>query len=98
MNLILNKNIKIGEVTFLSFVLGMLWKFPDRYQKLIFNSIDRELDENENFMGALKREILEETGIYLESIEFVDNEEIYAWGTIFKENDKYFVFKPDNTE
>jgi hypothetical protein len=54
--------------------------------------------ENNDYFDKIYNTILEETGIYLESIEFVDNEEIYAWGTIFKEDDKYFVFKPDNTE
>ena len=48
-NLIIDKNVKIGDVTFLCFVLGVLWKFPDKYQKIIFDNINREMDEQEKY-------------------------------------------------
>jgi len=68
---------------------------------LIFENIfhkDEFNDDVEKYFDKIYQAILEETGMYLENIELVDNEEIYAWGTIFKENDKYYVCKPDNIE
>jgi hypothetical protein len=52
----------------------------------------------EKYFDKLYEIILSETGIYLEDIEIIDSEELYAWGTIYKEDDKYYTSKPDNTE
>lgn len=52
----------------------------------------------EKYFDTLYETILLETGIYLEDIEIIDETELYAWGTIYKENDKYYTCKPDNTE
>lgn len=49
LNLILDKSVKIGENTLLCHVLSILWKFTDEYQKIIFNSINREMDEEEQY-------------------------------------------------
>ena len=48
-NIILDKNIMVGNNTLLCHVLATLWKIPNEYQKLIFNSINRELDEDEQY-------------------------------------------------
>jgi hypothetical protein len=52
----------------------------------------------EKYFDKLYEIILSETGIYLEDIEIIDETELYAWGTIYKEDDKYYTCKPDNTE
>ena len=52
----------------------------------------------EKYFDTLYDIILSETGIYLEDIEIIDETELYAWGTIYKEDDKYYTCKPDNTE
>jgi len=68
---------------------------------LIFENIfhkDEYSNDVEKYFDKIYHTVLEETGMYLESIELIDNDEIYAWGTIFKEDDKYYVYKPDNTE
>jgi hypothetical protein len=52
----------------------------------------------EKHFDTLYEIILSETGIYLEDIEIIDETELYAWGTIYKEDDKYYTCKPDNTE
>lgn len=54
--------------------------------------------EMEKYFDTLYDIILSETGIYLEDIEIIDETELYAWGTIYKEDDKYYTCKPDNTE
>jgi hypothetical protein len=68
---------------------------------LVFENIFHNNDYNdkvEEHFDLIYKIVLEETGIFLENIEVVDHDEIYAWGSIFKEDDKYYVFKPDNTE
>ena len=45
----IDKNIMVGNNTLLCHVLAILWKIPNEYQKLIFNSINRELDEDEQY-------------------------------------------------
>jgi len=52
----------------------------------------------ETYFDAIYNVIYLETGIYLENIEIIDKEEIHAWGSIYKEDDKYYAAKPDNTE
>jgi hypothetical protein len=89
-NVEINKEDKIGKNDKENYVVDLL--FENIFYKDDYN------DNVEKYFDKIYHTILDETGIYLESIEFVDNEEIYAWGTIFKENEKYFVFKPDNTE
>lgn len=67
----------------------------------IFQNIfqkDEYTPEIEKYFDTLYEIILSETGIYLEDIEIIDSEELYAWGTIYKEDDKYYTCKPDNTE
>ena len=63
----------------------------------IFKKDEYTLDM-EKYFDTLYETILLETGIYLEDIEIIDSEELYAWGTIYKEDDKYYTCKPDNTE
>jgi len=67
----------------------------------IFQNIfykDEYTPEIEKYFDTLYETVLLETGIYLEDIEIIDSEELYAWGTIYKEDDKYYTCKPDNTE
>lgn len=52
----------------------------------------------EEYFDKIYNTVLEETGIYLDNIEMIDHEEIHAWGIIFKQDDQYYVRKPDNTE
>ena len=63
----------------------------------IFKKDEYTLDM-EKYFDTLYDTILLETGIYLEDIEIIDETELYAWGTIYKEDDKYYTCKPDNTE
>ena len=63
----------------------------------IFQKDEYTLDM-EKYFDTLYETILLETGIYLEDIEIIDETELYAWGTIYKEDDKYYTCKPDNTE
>ena len=89
-NVEINKEDQIGKNNKDNYVVDLI--FENIFYKDDFN------EDVEKYFDKIYQTILEETGIYLENIEFIDNEEIYAWGTIFKEDDKYFVFKPDNTE
>jgi len=59
---------------------------------------DEYTPDMEKYFDTLDETILLETGIYLEDIEIIDETELYAWGTIYKEDDKYYTCKPDNTE
>jgi hypothetical protein len=86
----INKENMIGEEGKDSYVVD--FSFKNIFYKDEFN------DTVEQYFDKIYHTVLEESGIYLENIELVDNEEIYAWGTIFKENDEYYVTKPDNTE
>jgi len=63
----------------------------------IFNTIEFN-DKVEAYYDKIYNTILEKTGIYLENIEAVDEVEIYCWGSIYKEDDKFYTYKPDSIE
>jgi hypothetical protein len=63
----------------------------------IFHSVEFN-DKVEAYFDKIYNTILEKTGIYLESIETVDEVEIYCWGSIYKEDDKLYTYKPNSIE
>jgi hypothetical protein len=89
-NVEINKESNIGKDGKDNYVVDFLFTN-------IFESDEYTLDMETHF-DAIYNVILLETGIYLESIEAIDREEIHAWGTIYKEGEKYYAAKPDNTE
>jgi hypothetical protein len=89
-NVEINKEDKIGVTGKDNYIVDLVFEN-------IFHINDYN-DKVEEYFDQIYKTILEETGIFLENIEVVDHDEIYAWGTIFKEDDKYYVYKPDNTE
>ena len=89
-NVEINKESNIGKDGKDNYVVDFLFTN-------IFESDEYTIDMETHF-DAIYNVILLETGIYLESIEAVDKEEIHAWGTIYKEGEKYYAAKPDNTE
>jgi len=89
-NVEINKESNIGKDGKDNYVVDFLFTN-------IFESDEYTMDMETHF-DAIYNVILLETGIYLESIEAIDREEIHAWGTIYKEGEKYYAAKPDNTE
>ena len=89
-NVEINKESNIGKDGKDNYVVDFLFTN-------IFESDEFTMDMETHF-DAIYNVILLETGIYLESIEAVDREEIHAWGTIYKDGEKYYAAKPDNTE
>jgi len=89
-NVEINKESNIGKDGKDNYVVDFLFTN-------IFESDEYTIDMETHF-DAIYNVILLETGIYLESIEAIDREEIHAWGTIYKEGEKYYAAKPDNTE
>ncbi len=86
----INKEDFIGKDGYENFVVDILFEN-------IFG-IDEFNEKVEEYFDKIYNTFLEETGIYLENIEIIDHTEISAWGVIYKNDDKYYVFKPDNTE
>ena len=69
--------------------------------EILFENIFGNLEFNEKvdaYYDKIYNTILEKTGIYLESIETVDEKEIYCWGSIYKEDDKFYTYKPNSIE
>jgi hypothetical protein len=69
--------------------------------EILFENIFHSIEFNEKvelYYDKIYNTILEKTGIYLESIEAVDENEIFCWGSIYKENDKFYTYKPDSFE
>jgi hypothetical protein len=69
--------------------------------EILFENIFGNIEFNEKvetYYDKIYNTILEKTGIYLESIETVDEKEIYCWGSIYKEDDKFYTYKPNSIE
>jgi len=63
----------------------------------LFENIFKTEDFNqgvEEYFDKIYNLILTETGIYLENIEILDRDEIHAWGSIYKEGELYYTYKP----
>jgi len=86
----INKEDNIGKDGFDNYVIDIVFEN-------IFG-IDEFSDKVEEYFDKIYTVILEETGLYLENIEMIDHTEISAWGIIYKENNNFYVYKPDNTE
>jgi hypothetical protein len=94
-NMEINKEDKIGQEGKDNYVVDLI--FENVFYKNVLSKDDYN-DDIEKHFDLIYNTVLEETGIYLENIEIIDNEEIHAWGIIFKEDDKYYVSMSDNTE
>jgi hypothetical protein len=69
--------------------------------EILFENIFGNIEYNEKveaYYDKIYNTILDKTGIYLESIETIDEKEIYCWGSIYKEDDKFFTYKPNSFE
>jgi hypothetical protein len=66
--------------------------FENIFHQEIFN------EQVEQYFDNIYESILDKTGLYLESIQIIDEEIIFAWGIIKKIDDKYYTFKPDSFE
>jgi hypothetical protein len=67
----------------------------------LFENIFKAEDYNkdvEDYFDKIYNLILKETGIYLENIEILDREEIHAWGSIYKDGELYYTYKPASIE
>lgn len=60
--------------------------------------IDEYSDKVEKYFDDIFYTLINECGLYLESIQIGNQEDILAWGIIHKKDDKYYVCKPDNIE
>jgi len=89
-NVEINQESDVGKEGKENFAVDFV--FENIFQK------DEYTPEIEKYFDTLYETVLSETGIYLEDIEIIDSDELYAWGTIYKEDDKYYTCKPDNTE
>ena len=76
-------------------------EFEDYIVDFIFENIfgiDEFSNEIEQYFDKIYNTVLEESGLYIQNISIIDQNEIAAWGVINKKDDKYFIKKPDNFE
>lgn len=66
--------------------------FENIYHQDIFN------ETVEKYFDDIYYCVLNETGLYLESIEIIDEEVILAWGSIQKYDNNFYTTKPDSIE
>jgi hypothetical protein len=86
----LNKDDKLGLVGKDNYIIDFV--FSNVLKKDEFN------EEMELYFDKIYEVMLKTTGIYLENIEILDSDELYAWGQIFKEGDFYYAYKPPSIE
>jgi hypothetical protein len=66
--------------------------FENIYHQDIFN------EGIEKYFDNIYYNVLNETGLYLESIEILDEEVIFAWGSILKYDNNFYTTKPESFE
>jgi hypothetical protein len=89
-NFELNKDDSLGLVGKDNYIIDFI--FSNVLKKDEFNQ------EMEEYFDKIYEVVLKNTGIYLENIEILDSDELYAWGQIYKDGDTYYTYKPPSIE
>mgnify|MGYP000751531553 CR=1 FL=1 len=82
----INGKCSFGQVNIIDFIFSNVLKKDE------FNQ------EMEEYFDKIYEVVLKNTGIYLENIEILDSDELYAWGQIYKDGDLYYAYKPPSVE
>jgi hypothetical protein len=64
--------------------------FENIYNKTIYN------DDVEKYFDNIWQSVFDASGLYLESIETIDEELIFAWGLLKKKDNNFYTFKPES--